>query len=392
MSGLAATAPIYLDHQASTPLADGVLEAISRSFSDVYANPHSDDHVLGWSAAEAVEGARSEVGDAIGADPSEVVFTSGATEANNIAILGTLSSAQSRSAGRGISVVVSAIEHKSVLGAARAATACGADLRIVPVGRDGLIDLDALAAAVDAGTAVVSVGAVNNEIGIVQPLGEIGQICSAAGALLHTDATQALAWRALDLATVNVDLASFSAHKMGGPKGVGALYVAHAAAGRVRPVMHGGGQEGGLRPGTAPTPLIVGFGRACAVLPDERIVERWRSVTDHLLSLLRNAFLNMELNGARSPRHPGNLNVMLPGVPADVLLAHLQPRLAIARGSACTSGMPEPSHVLLAIGRTVEAAECSVRISTGVGTSVEEVARAVKLIEVAAAAAVTGGE
>lgn len=367
---------IYLDHQASAPMAEGVLDAMLPFLEGRYGNPHSDDHAAGWEASEAVERARGQVAAAIGCEPDEIVFTSGATEANNIALLGAASVLEDGPRR----ILVSAIEHKAVLAPARALAAHGHELVVVPVGPDGRIDMDMLDAEIARGADLVSVGAVNNEIGTVQDLAAVAELAAGAGALFHSDATQALAWRGFDALSAGVDLASFSAHKMGGPKGIGALYVARDARGRIAPIAHGGEQEDGLRPGTLPTPSCVGFGEACSRLPDPLGVAAWQAVTDRLEASLLGAFPALRRNGSRGDRHPGNLSLTLPGLYAGVLVARLQPDVAVARGSACTSGMPEPSHVLRAIGLGAEEAEATLRLSTGPGTTADEVDEAVALI------------
>ena len=353
-----------------------VIEAILPFLSGTYANPHSSDHAAGWAASEAVERARERVAASLGADPDEIVFTSGATEANNIAILGAAEAVLAP--GR---IVVSAIDHKSVLGPARALARRGFELAVAPVKSDGIIDLAALRDLVDEHTVIVSIGGVNNEIGTVQPIRELASIVrERSNALIHTDATQALPWRAADVGSLGVDLASVSSHKVGGPKGIGALFVARNTAGRLQPVMHGGGQETGLRPGTLPTLLCVGFGAACNTLPDERQINQWRNTTADLLRLLREELPKLRLNGASLHRHPGNLNVMLPGVSADVLIAQLQPYLSISLGSACTSGIPEASHVLVALGLDSAETQSSFRISTSPTTSAAEIQEAARMI------------
>lgn len=369
-------AGIYLDHQASTSVAPAVIEEMLPFLSGVYANPHSDHHAAGWAASAAVERARGRIAAAMGAETDEIVFTGGATEANNIAILGAAEAAPR--AGR---IVVSAIDHKSVLGPARALAKRGFEVAVAPVDADGLVDLPALRKLLDGETVLVSIGIVNNEVGVVQPMSEIvSMVRDRSDALVHTDATQALPWRQADVDALGVDLASVSSHKAGGPKGIGALFVSRRASGRVHPVMHGGGQEAGLRPGTLPTMLCVGFGAACANLPDDRGIAEWQSTTAELLALMSAEIPGLRLNGAASPRHPGNLNVMLPGAEADIVVARLQPRLAVSLGSACTSGMPEPSHVLTAMGLTAPEAEASIRISTSPTTARTDVAEAAKLI------------
>ena len=254
---------IYLDHQATTPLDPDALAAMRSFFEAGFGNPHSATHAVGAAASAAVEHARGQVAALIGADAREVVFTSGATEANNLAVIGAarFQRRQMAAAGRN-RVVVSAIEHKCVLESADATAAEGGVVARAPVGRDGIVDLDALAALIDDKTAIVSVMAVNNEMGAVQPLAEIGALCRAAGALFHTDAAQAAGKTPLDVDAAQIDLVSLSAHKMNGPMGVGALYIRRRPRARIEPLMRGGGQERGYRSGTLPLPLVVGFGAA----------------------------------------------------------------------------------------------------------------------------------
>ncbi len=372
---------VYLDHQASTPMSRRALDVMLLAFSESYANPHSDDHAAGWEAAKLVETARAQVADAIGADGEQVVFTSGATEANNLAMLGLADRSRDRSR-----VIVSAIEHKSILATARAMAERGYEVVTIPVDPLGQVDMVALREAIDERALLVSIGFVNNEIGAVQPIPAISRLCRDAGALLHSDAAQALSWDAVSVDSLGVDLLSLSGHKAGGPKGIGALYVGPAAADRLRPITHGGGQELGLRPGTVPTPLCVGFGAACGSLPSPQQVAVWRALTVSLLDRLRALFPNLQVNGAMEPRHPGNLSIRLPGIDADVLAARLQPGVAVARGSACTSGQPEPSHVLRAIGLTAKEAGSCLRLSTSPATTEEEII----FVEAAFAAAIRG--
>jgi len=253
----------------------------------------------------------------------------------------------------------------------------------VPVGADGIVDPDRIAAVVDERVALVSVMAVNNEIGTVQPLRDIAAICQSAGAIFHSDGAQALSVLRIDVGQVGLDLMSLSAHKAYGPKGIGALYVRRGAAVRPRPIFHGGGQEGGLRPGTLPTPLCVGFGEACRILADEcdSDISRVEGLRDRLLAKLREVVPGMKVNGALAPRHPGNLNVSLPSFDAELLLQRLQPTVAASTGSACTSGQPEPSHVLRAIGLSPHEAKCSLRFGVGRFTTVADVDLAVSALK-----------
>lgn len=338
-------------------------------FSDTYGNPHSDEHSAGWAAAGAIEGARTRIANRLGADEHEIVFTSGATEANNLALLGC------RVQGGRNRILVAASEHKSILASARELSARGLEVEILPVTRQGVVEEEALERSVDDRTLMVSLQFANNEIGTVQPLPELAEICRSRGALVHSDGAQGLSWARLDVNTLGVDLMSLSGHKAGGPKGVGALFVRAAIRGSVQPLFFGGEQEGGLRPGTLPTPLCVGLGLACELMPVAAEIEAWRAVTSRLLEGLREIRPDLALNGHPIERHPGNLSIRLPGCDADQVIARLQPNVAVSRGSACTSGTPEPSHVLRAIG--LNARECgeTIRLSTGRTTSAEDVDR-----------------
>lgn len=369
---------IYMDYQASTPADPRVVEAMAPFWSTICGNPHAANHAFGWAADAAVEAARAQVAALIGADSDEIVFTSGATEANNLAVLGV---ARGAAAGRR-RIVVSAIEHKCVLAAARAAAEEGFEVTMVPVGADGIVDPQAVAAVVDSRVALVSVMAVNNEIGTVQPLRDIAALCQASGAVFHSDAAQALSVLPMDVGQAGVDLLSLSAHKAYGPKGIGALYVRRSAPIRPRPILHGGGQEGGLRSGTLPTPLCVGFGEACRILGDERECEarKIEGLRNRLLTKLLEIAPGIKVNGALTLRHPGNLNVQFPKIDAELLLQRLQPVVAASTGSACTSGQPEPSHVLRAIGLRAQDAQASVRFSIGRFTTAEEIDTATEVL------------
>lgn len=364
---------IYLDHQASTPTRSEVVAAMQPYFAELYANPHSEDHAAGWSANDAIEAARSKVGDAINADNDEILFTSGATEANNLAILGL-----TRSDPRRTKIVVTAIEHKAVLAPARAKIRDGIELVIAPVDRRGRVDLDKLSELVDEKTLLVSTMLVNNEMGTVQPIQQVSEICRSVGAFLHTDGAQALSWMPINVIDLGVDFMSISGHKAFGPKGIGALYINREAKPHLAPLIHGGEQEEGLRAGTLPTPLCVGLGEACRLLPSESVVAEWKSLTRFLRQGLERLFPQIEVVGDEVDRHPGNLCIRIPGVDAERLVALLQPDVALARGSACTSGIPEPSHVLRAMGlNEIETTEV-VRLSTGPATRKDEIEQALQ--------------
>ncbi|MER9632693.1 cysteine desulfurase family protein [Mesorhizobium sp. M0228] len=366
---------VYLDYQASTPLDRRVFEAMEPYLTGGIGNPHAVDHGYGWQADAAVSLARSKIADLIGADSDEIIFTSGATEANNLALLGA-ARASPRHRRR---VLVSAIEHKCILAAARALDEEGFEVTILPVSSEGIIDVDSLREEIDGATAVVSVMSINNEIGSLQPIATVAALSHAAGALFHTDAAQALAVAGVDVNQSGADLMSLSAHKAYGPKGIGVLYVRREMRSRIRPVLFGGGQEDGLRPGTLPTSLCVGFGRAAEILQQERSneVARISALRDRLLETLRCRAPDLVLNGPATDRHAGNLNLRFPGVAADLLLAAARPRIAAATGSACTSGTPEPSHVLTAMGISPTAAGESIRLSIGRFTSKPDIDEAV---------------
>lgn len=375
---------VYMDYQASTPLDPRVFAAMRAYFEGAagLGNPHAADHAYGWDADAAINRARNQIASLIGADSDEVIFTSGATEANNLALLGAARAALP--ARR--EIVVSAIEHKCVLAVGRALVDEGFALRVAPVRPDGMIDVDELARLIGRSTAIVSVMAVNNETGVTQPIAQVGKLCRAAGALLHSDAAQALAVEPIEVDSWDVDLLSLSAHKAYGPKGIGALYVRRERRSQMQPIMFGGGQEDGLRPGTLATPLCVGFGAACQILSDEREteIERTRRLRDRLLDQLRADLPDLEVNGTLISRHPGNLNIRVPGIEAELLLAAARPKLAAATGSACTSGTTEPSHVLIAMGLSGAQAAESVRLSLGRLTRDEDVDAAASALAAAA--------
>jgi cysteine desulfurase len=363
---------IYLDYQATTPTDPRVVEAMLPYFSRQFGNPHSRHHAYGWAAEDAVEAARRQVAALIGTQAREITFTSGATEANNIAIKGVAVSDPARD-----TIVTCATEHKCVLEACRRMQAQG--LRVVewPVGAGGLIDLAALAAAIDTRTALVSIMAVNNEIGVIQPLAEIGRLARAAGALFHTDAAQAAGKIALDVEAMNIDLLSISGHKLYGPMGIGALYVRRKPGLRLSPLFDGGGQERGLRSGTLPLPLCVGLGAACEIAGAEMAAESARvgALRDALLAALRRRLPDIGLNGDAQARVAGNLNISFPGIDAEDLIMDVKD-VAVSSGSACSSASIEPSYVLRALGLSDDLARASVRISLGRFTTRDEIARA----------------
>lgn len=334
-------------------------------FSKVFGNPSSRNHRFGWEAAEAVERARKEVAALVGASPKEIVFTSGATEADNLAIKGVAARSSRRH------VVTAATEHKAVLDPCRRLEAEGWRVTVLPVTADGLVDLDDVDRAVTADTAIVSVMLANNEIGVIQAIADIAGIAHARGAVVHTDAVQAAGRIPVDLGALGVDLASFSAHKIYGPKGVGALYVRRGVR-DLAPLMDGGGQERGLRAGTLNVPGIVGFGAACEIARRELDEESIRiaALRDRLWTALQANASGLGVNGSTSARLPGNLNVTFDGVDGEALLLGLD-GVAVSSGAACTAA--EPSHVLTALGLSRDRALASLRFGIGRTTTEAEV-------------------
>ena len=372
---------IYADYQATTPVDPRVFEAMAPYWRESFGNPHSSDHVVGWRSADAVHGAASSVAALIGADPDEIIFTSGATEANNLALQGL---ARRASANRR-RIVVSAIEHKCVLAAARSLQEReGCAVEVIPVDREGFIDLAALEAILDETVLVVSVMAVNNEIGTIQDLPRIAALLKEHEVLFHCDAAQAPCAMDLSDLALHADLISLSGHKMYGPQGIGALYIRREVQAQIEPIIYGGGQQAGLRSGTVPVPLCVGMGTAVDIIrAPHALLERQRVAgqRDAFVNRLQDGILSVPINGPTvHPRHPGNANLRFEGFNAQDILGALQPRVAASTGAACTSGIPEPSHVLRAIGLSTEQAESSIRFSFGRFTTdaeVEEAARAV---------------
>jgi cysteine desulfurase len=364
---------IYLDHHGSTPTDSRVVAAMLPYLAEGYANPHAAEHAAGWSANDAVEAARGAVAALVGAEAEEIVFTSGATEADNLALLGA---ARAAPASRR-RVLVMATEHRAVLASAIALADEGFVVEHLPVDDAGRLSVSVLKERIGPDVAIVSVMLVNNEVGTIGPVAEVAELARRHGVLVHTDAAQAPSAVPIDVDALDVDLMSLSAHKAYGPKGIGALYVRRGTL--LRPLMHGGGQEGGLRPGTVPTPLAVGFGEACRILSAEGVAERRRigALRDTLQELLLSAVQGARVLGAPEARHPGNLSMLFAGIDADALVGSLQPGLAVATGAACSSGTPSPSHVLLAMGLSRDDAGSVVRFGLGRATvqaDVEEAA------------------
>ncbi len=365
-------APIYLDYQATTPTDPRVLDRMLPWFTERFGNPHSAEHRHGWEAAEAIDAARREIAALIGASAKEITLTSGATEANNLAVIGAARAQAARDGRRRVITVAS--EHACVLESARSLRREGFDVVELPVDEGGLLDPETLRAALDDRTALVSVMAVNNEIGVIQPLAEIGRLCREAGALFHTDAAQAVGKIPIDVREIGAALLSISGHKIYGPKGVGALFVRRRPRVPLEPLFHGGGQERGLRSGTLAPPLCVGLGAACAIAAREMEAEaaRLAGFRDTMLARLREGVPAIQVNGSLDRRIPGNLNVTFPGIEASELMAALD-GVAVSSGSACSSGVGKPSHVLQAIGLDPARVQASIRIGVGRFTTQEEV-------------------
>ena len=366
--------PIYLDYQATTPMDPRVLEAMMPYFTYKFGNAHSRSHAYGWEAEEGVEKARAQIAKLIGADEKEVIYTSGATESNNLAIKGVADFYKDRRNH----IVTTVTEHKCVLDTCRHLEQEGFTVTYLPVQQNGLIDLDVLRAAVTDKTVVVSIMAVNNEIGVIQPLAEIGKICREKGAFFHTDAAQAAGKIPLDVEAMNIDLMSISGHKIYGPKGIGALYVRRKPRVRLAAMIHGGGQERGFRSGTLPTPLCVGLGEAAEICMKEMDAEskRLTVLRDRMLKGLKAKLPEIYVNGDLEHRSPGNLNISFAHVEGESLMMGIK-NLSVSSGSACTSASLEPSYVLRALGVEEEMAHTSLRIGLGRFTTEHEVDTAV---------------
>jgi cysteine desulfurase len=365
------TFPIYLDFHASTPVDRRVLDAMLPFFCEHYGNAASRTHAFGWKADAAVEAARRQVAVAIGAVPKEVVFTSGATESNNLAIKGAAHALK----GKGDHIITVATEHKAVLDSCKQLTREGFRLTCLGVGSDGLVSLQALADAITARTILVSVMAANNEIGVLQPIKEIAVIAHERGVLVHTDAVQAIGKVPFSVVETGVDMASLTAHKIYGPKGVGALFVRKADPKiDLEPLIDGGGHERGLRSGTLNVPGIVGFGKAAEIAAAEVTGEASRvgALRDRLLEGLRTRVPDLCVNGSMTHRVPHNLNVSFRDVVGESLLLGISD-ICVSAGSACSSGSEEPPYVLKALGLDPDLARASIRFGLGRQTTLEEI-------------------
>ena len=369
--------PIYLDYSATTPVDPRVAEKMIPWLTEQFGNPASRSHAFGWEAEEAVENARAEVAKLVNCDPKEIVWTSGATESDNLAIKGAAFFYKTK----GKHLITMKTEHKAVLDTMRELERQGFEVTYLDPKPDGLLDLEVFKAALRPDTIVVSIMHVNNEIGVIQPIAEIGEICRAKGIVFHVDAAQSTGKTPIDLATLKVDLMSFSAHKTYGPKGIGALYIRRKPRVRLEAQMHGGGHEKGFRSGTLPTHQIVGMGEAFRIarveMDSER--ERIRMLRDRLLAGIRD-MEEVYVNGDLEHRVPHNLNVSFNYVEGESLIMGMK-ELAVSSGSACTSASLEPSYVLRALGRNDELAHSSIRFTLGRFTTQEDIDFAVKLIK-----------
>jgi cysteine desulfurase len=364
--------PIYMDNHATTPVDPRVLDAMLPYFGESFGNAASRSHVFGWTAEEAVSHAREKIAALIGAqNPKEIVFTSGATESDNLALKGVAEFYKDK----GNHIITTVIEHKAVLDTCKRLEKEGFAVTYLPVGKDGLVDPDAVARAITDKTILVSVMLANNEVGTVQPLAEIGAITRARGVLLHSDAVQGIGKTAFDVEKMHVDLASITAHKMYGPKGVGALYVRRSKPRvRITAQMDGGGHEFGMRSGTLNVPGIVGFGRAAEILREEGADEQRTilALRERLRGRLQAELDSVQLNGSLERRLPGNLNVSFAFVEGEAMLMAMK-EVAVSSGSACTSASLEPSYVLHAMGVGDDLAHSSIRFGIGRFNTEEEI-------------------
>lgn len=362
--------PIYLDMQATTPTDPRVLDAMMPYLTQQYGNPHSRTHAYGWEAEKAIDMARQYVADLIGADAKDIVFTSGATESNNLGIKGVARFYKAKKKH----IITTNIEHKCVLDSCRVLSEEGFDVTYLPVQKSGLIDLNQLAETIRPDTSIVSIMTVNNEIGVIQPIEEIGKICRSKKVFFHTDAAQAVGKIPLDVNKMNIDLMSISGHKIYGPKGIGALYCRRKPRVRVEALQSGGGQERGLRSGTVPTPSVVGLGEACRISKEEMQydTERIERLSKRLIDGITSKVNHVVRNGDPNSTYPGCVNLSFAYVEGESLLMALKD-IALSSGSACTSASLEPSYVLRALGADDDMAHSSIRFGIGRFTTEREV-------------------
>ncbi|EEB05189.1 cysteine desulfurase Nfs1 [Schizosaccharomyces japonicus yFS275] len=371
------TRPIYMDFQATTPVDFRVLDKMMPYLTGVFGNPHSRTHAYGWESEKAVERARAQVASVINADPKEIIFTSGATESNNMLIKGIARFYRSKKKH----IITVTTEHKCVLDSARVLQEQGFDVTYLPVKQNGLIDLNELEQAIRPDTALVSVMAVNNEIGVIQPLEQIGKLCRRKKVFFHSDCAQAFGKIDLDVNKMNIDCMSISAHKIYAPKGIGAAYIRRRPRVRIEPLINGGGQERGLRSGTLSPPLVVAFGEAARICKEEMAYDH--AHISRLSKRLRDGLLSIPytyLNGDADARFPGCVNISFAYVEGESLLMALND-VALSSGSACTSASLEPSYVLRSIGQSDENAHSSIRFGIGRFTTEAEIDYTVNLVK-----------
>lgn len=369
--------PIYLDYQATTPVDPRVLAEMLPYFTEKFGNPHSRSHSFGWESEAAVEEAREKIAKLINADPKEIIFTSGATESNNLAIKGVAHFYESKKKH----IITITTEHKCVLDACRNLESEGFKVTYLPVKGNGIIDLNLLQEAITPETGLVSIMGINNEIGVIQPLAEIGKICRDRGVFFHSDCAQAFGKIPLDVKAMNIDLMSISGHKIYAPKGIGALFISRKPRVRLEPLISGGGQERGFRSGTLPTPLIVGLGKAAEIasLEMEKDYNHIKYLADKFHKAIAAKIPDVYLNGDDALRYPGNLNLSFAYVEGESLIIAIK-ELAVSSGSACTSASLEPSYVLRSMGVDEDLAHTSIRFGIGRFTTEEEIDRAIDIV------------
>lgn len=371
--------PIYLDYQATTPTDKRVVDSMLPYFYEQFGNPHSRNHIWGWNAEDAMENARNQVAKLIGADARDIIFTSGATESNNLALKGVMEFYAQEGKNH---LIVSKVEHKCVLASANYLEEKGYKVSYLSVDTQGLVDLEELKSLITDKTALVSVMMANNEIGTINPVAEIGKICRERGVFFHTDAAQTVGKIPVNVDELNIDLMSISAHKFYGPKGIGALYIRRKPRVRVLAQIHGGGQERGLRSGTVPTPLCVGFGKAAelSMAEMEKEAVEVKKLADLLYNTLTKALPKIYLNGHSTQRLYTNLNLSFAGVEGESLLMGFNKNIAVSSGSACTSASLESSYVLHAMGVPDELAHTSIRFGIGRFTTEKEILESAKYV------------
>ncbi len=369
--------PIYMDYQATTPVDPRVLEKMLPYFTEKFGNPHSASHIFGWESEKAVEDARAKIAKLINADAKEIIFTSGATESNNLAISGLANYLKSK----GNHIITVKTEHKCVLDSCRHLAEEGFDITYLPVEKSGLVDLEKLKNAITDKTILVSIMTANNETGVIQPIGKIGEMCRENKVTFHTDAAQGFGKIPLDVKQMQVDMMSISGHKIYAPKGIGALYVSRKPRVRLKAIINGGGQERGMRSGTLATPLIVGLGKAAEIAGAEMQAEtaRLTKLRNKLLNTIQGRLSEVYVNGTMDNRLVGNLNISFAGVEGESLMMAIKD-LAVSSGSACTSSSLEASYVLNALGVSEELAHTSIRFGIGRFTTEEEIDYAADLI------------